>query len=416
MIGLRSTLLVILAASTTDSTARSSAEISLRDRVFIATQIYHQVATFYPELSQKQFDQDYREYLAGILNASADRKAFDLASMELVASLHDSHTWFYDDWLAMNYGQPLGFTAYRFDEQWVVVQSWRSSLRVGDVIKAVDGIPTQRYFEERQKYISASSRRDAGTSFFHTPVLFPERFTLGLDGNREVVVDRKHEVTQRPPVKTEGRWLAEGLVGYIKLPIFRGIETQVAALDFLKQYRGARTVILDIRGNPGAGDPSLLQRALMDRSYPLWTEHSAVHGGFLLRAYDIAYPEKSDVTTREATVRLHDQPAFTGRLILLIDRGCTCACEDFAMPFKVSKRAQLIGETTAGSFSFTNSTDFENGMRLNIASVRHTFPDGSRFEGVGITPDIEIHPTAKDFKQGKDPVLDRALGVAISER
>src|SRR5262249_43501859 len=190
------------------------------------------------------------------------------------------------------------------------------------------------------------------------------------------------------------------------------IETQVAALDYLKRFRDARTIILDIRGNPGAGEPALLQRALMDRPYPLWTEHSSVHGGFLLRAYDVAYPEKSGVTTGEAIVRLREQPAFSGRLLLLVDRGCTCACEDFAMPFKVSKRAALIGETTAGTFSFTNSTHFENGMRLNIASVRHTFPDGSKFEGVGIAPDIEVHSRAEDLRLGKDVVLNRALEVA----
>jgi C-terminal processing protease CtpA/Prc len=39
------------------------------------------------------------------------------------------------------------------------------------------------------------------------------------------------------------------------------------------------------------------------------------------------------------------------------------------MPFKFSKRAQLVGETTAGSFSSTNFTQFENGMVLNAASV-----------------------------------------------
>jgi hypothetical protein len=35
-------------------------------------------------------------------------------------------------------------------------------------------------------------------------------------------------------------------------------------------------------------------------------------------------------------------------LILLIDRECTCACEDFVMPFKATHRAELIGETTDG--------------------------------------------------------------------
>jgi carboxyl-terminal processing protease len=105
-------------------------------------------------------------------------------------------------------------------------------------------------------------------------------------------------------------------------------------------------------------------------------------------------------------------PVYTGRLILIIDRGCSCACEDFVMPFKVAKRAELVGETTAGSFSFTHFTAFENGMLLNIAAVRHTFPDGSQFEGIGITPDIEVQTTAEDLKAGRDVSLSKALEIA----
>src|SRR6266851_3140103 len=80
-----------------------------------------------------------------------------------------------------------------------------------------------------------------------------------------------------------------------------------------------------------------------------------------------------------------------------------------------TKRAQLIGETTAGTFSFTKFTQLENGMILNVASVRHTFPDGSRFEGIGIRPDIEIHSTVQDMKIGKDVVLERALQLATQK-
>jgi carboxyl-terminal processing protease len=105
-------------------------------------------------------------------------------------------------------------------------------------------------------------------------------------------------------------------------------------------------------------------------------------------------------------------PAYTGKLLLLIDRGCTCACEDFVMPFKVTKRAQLLGENTAGTFSFTNHTQFENGMMTNIAAVRHTFPDGSRFEGVGIAPDIEVPVEAQDLKSRRDAVLEKAVEIA----
>jgi carboxyl-terminal processing protease len=82
------------------------------------------------------------------------------------------------------------------------------------------------------------------------------------------------------------------------------------------------------------------------------------------------------------------------------------------MPFKYSKRATLVGETTAGSFSMTRHVDYDNGMILNIAAVRHTFPDGSRFEGVGIAPDVAVDLTPEDLRSGRDPVLQRALELA----
>ena len=85
------------------------------------------------------------------------------------------------------------------------------------------------------------------------------------------------------------------------------------------------------------------------------------------------------------------------------------------MPFKIFGRAQLLGENTAGSYSSTNFTHFENGMMLNVASVRHMFPDGSKFEGVGIAPNVEIHPTVHDLKSRNDVVLDRAVKMATEK-
>src|SRR5262249_10289624 len=164
-------------------------------------------------------------------------------------------------------------------------------------------------------------------------------------------------------------------------------------------------------GNPGLGHPFPLQRALMNKPYHYWTESTSMHGGAMLRNYAPVYPQHSEMTLSDALVEPHDV-AYSGRLFLLIDRGCSCACEDFVMPFKVEKRAQLVGETTAGSFSFTHFTAFDNGMLLNIAAARHTFPDGSRFEGVGIVPDVEVRVAAKDLQAGRDVVLTRSIQLA----
>ena len=83
------------------------------------------------------------------------------------------------------------------------------------------------------------------------------------------------------------------------------------------------------------------------------------------------------------------------------------------MRLKLSKRAELLGETTAGTFSFTNSTQFENGMRLNVTAIRNMFPDKSRFEGVGIVPDVVVHLSARDLREKKDLVIERALALAL---
>lgn len=388
-----------------------AATISLEDRARMATQIYHIISTFFPSLSQEKFDADYAEYLRTILH-SDDRREFDLASMEFVARLHDGHSWFYDNWLDQTTAQPNGFIAYPLAGKWTVVRSNLDSARVGDVITAIDADSIEVFFARNRRYVSASSDRDAGVSFFDTPVIFPEKFTLTLADGRRIPIDRRNDrKNAEPPPKTAGRWLVEKSVAYIKVPSFHGIETQAQALTYLKEFHDAKTVILDVRGNPGMGEPIALQSALMGKPYQSWTDSSSLHGGPLLRSYDAAYPEHSTITTSDAVVHPFDT-AYTGRLILLTDRICSCACEDFVMPFKYSKRATLVGETTAGTFSFTRYIPFDNGMILNIAAIHHTFPDGSQFEGVGIAPDVPVDITPDDLRSGRDVVLKTALKLA----
>jgi carboxyl-terminal processing protease len=391
--------------------AQSSTNISSEERVMMASRIYHVVSTFFPGLSQDKFDAAYEKYLTTILRAE-DRRAFDLASMEFVADLHDGHSWFYDKWLDENYGAPIGILAYPVAGKWTVVRSQLATIHVGDVITSIDETSADEFFVRNRRYVSASSDRDAGVSFFDTPALFPEMFTITLGDGRKVPIDRKHDKKQSlPPAKTVGRWLVPNLVAYVKVPTFHGIETQAQALELLKEFHEAKAVILDVRGNPGTGAPGVLQRALMVKAYQDWHEASSAHGGALLRNYSPAYPGHSTLVITDTIIEPRET-AYSGRLILLTDRVCSCACEDFVMPFKFAKRATLVGETTAGTYSMTRHLDLENGMMLNISAVRHTFPDGSRFEGVGIAPDVAVENNAEDLRAGRDVVLKKAIEIA----
>jgi C-terminal processing protease CtpA/Prc len=44
-----------------------------------------------------------------------------------------------------------------------------------------------------------------------------------------------------------------------------------------------------------------------------------------------------------------------------------------------------------------------------FTGMKVTFPDGSRFHGLGITPDIASEPTIEDLALGKDTVLLKAI-------
>jgi len=406
-------VLLIAVGSTLESRlhAQTSETISLEERVMMASQIYHVISTFFPGISQEKFDTDYKQYLQAMLR-SDDRREFDLASMALVADLHDGHSWFYDNWLDHAYGQPIGILAYPLGGKWTVIRSALDSIHVGDVITAIDSTSIEDFFTHARTYVSASSSRDAGLSLFDTSAIFPEKFTIALADGRKIPIDRANDKkVPPPPEKSEGRWLTEKTIAYIKVPTFHGIETQAQALELLKQFHDAKTLILDVRGNPGLGAPGALQRSLMVHPYKDWMESSSEHGGALLRNYAPSYPEHSTLTISDTVIQPRET-AYSGRLTLLIDRVCSCACEDFVMPFKYSKRATLVGETTAGSYSMTRHINFDNGMILNIAAVHHTFPDGSQFEGVGITPDVPIDITPEDLRTGRDPVLKKALELA----
>jgi hypothetical protein len=199
--------------------AQSSAAISLQERVMMGSQIYHIISTFYPGLSQDKFDMAYQQYLAIILRTE-NRRDFDLASMMFVAGLHDGHSWFYDNWLDGTYGQPIGFLAYPLARKWTVVRSGLPSVHVGDVITAIDKTTIDDFFALNRRYVSASSNRDAGVSFFDTPAIFPEKFTITLDDGRKIPIDRQNDrKASAPPANTEGKWLVEKAVAYI--PILR---------------------------------------------------------------------------------------------------------------------------------------------------------------------------------------------------
>jgi carboxyl-terminal processing protease len=405
-------------------------KITTSERAFTATQVYSLLdfrfapAALAPGAS---LDASYRDYLKAVL-AADDRRQFDLATIEFVAQLHNGHTFFWDAWLDKN-NQPLGFYPVPLGGYWVVQTSVLTALKPGDVIRSIDNIPAEAFFQRQQRYIAASSTAAQRRNLFRLPYLFPKQFILTLDGERKVTVDR--EKLKIPEQKTEGRWIKPGLTAYVRIPALVRPQFEQAALEYIHQYQNAKTLVIDVRNNGGGILPRQLVWALMDRPYHTWKESTTAR--FALVDTDEEDTKQRLASTLPEAMRnceysLEDHMcslpvtwgnevvsanphAYHGRVIFLVDGGCVSACEELLEPFKDSGRGTLVGETTEGSSGVPYTYDFQNGMMLSVAVKRQYFPDGSEFEGVGIKPDVEVHPSIESLKAGHDVILEEAVDL-----
>ncbi len=201
-----------------------------------------------------------------------------------------------------------------------------------------------------------------------------------------------------PPV--EGTWLRPG-VAYVKLFQFsQGAGRQVrGALQRLSSEGTIRSVVLDLRGNPGG----------------LIAEAARVGGLFLPAGTVLAR-----ITERgkaPSTLRTSGIPLMARTpLVVLVDGLSASASEILTGAFKDYQRATIIGEKTAGALGGAVTVALpEGGMSVTVERI--LTPKSEQVEGVGIHPDVPVVLTVADMERGQDVQLEaalRALGQAWS--
>jgi carboxyl-terminal processing protease len=73
------------------------------------------------------------------------------------------------------------------------------------------------------------------------------------------------------------------------------------------------------------------------------------------------------------------------------------------------KRARIFGTRTAGAALPSVISRLPNGDGFQYAIANYISEGGQPLEGIGVTPDEEVHPTRRQLLAGQDPILDAAL-------
>ncbi len=182
-----------------------------------------------------------------------------------------------------------------------------------------------------------------------------------------------------------------------KMPGFFNI-TERQVNEIMDRARKHKTLVLDMRGNPGGSEDLLL----------------AVIGN--LFDHDVNVGElKRRKETKPLVAKTRGDKAFKGQLVVLVDSDSGSSAEILARVVQLEKRGTVIGDRTAGAVMRSRSYDHELGSSLVLSYGVHVtdadlvMSDGQSLEHTGVKPDEMMLPTAVDLAAQRDPVLWRAL-------
>jgi carboxyl-terminal processing protease len=175
--------------------------------------------------------------------------------------------------------------------------------------------------------------------------------------------------------------------------------------DGTARARGARAVVLDLRGN-GGGDSDALRR-LTGAFFP---DPAPVTIGWLRSR------KRTSALTAE---RWPVSRGFAGRLVVLVDSDSASASEVFARTVQLRRRGTVVGDRTAGAvmLSRTHVMISSRDRRfvpyaLSVTEAAVEMPGGVALERAGVVPDELVLPTPDDLRAGRDPALARAVALA----
>lgn len=245
---------------------------------------------------------------------------------------------------------------------------------------------------------------------------------------------------QRPKKFIELSFLDDGRIARLQVFRFTDEDEDEDGRKLLRQTfekiaaRGAKTLLLDLRDNPGGEDAlgKLLFAHLVEQPFPYYDELTVKRVGLSFASHvdgSAGIPAGALLARADGlySLRAHSNlgiqqpaaPAFKGRVIALINGGSFSTTAELISQLRDKKRATFVGEESGGAYHGNSSGRDavlvlpNSGLRLGIPLVRYTLAlSGSNPVGRGVTPEHVVQPAIGDYLTGRDPQWNRALSLA----
>jgi len=166
---------------------------------------------------------------------------------------------------------------------------------------------------------------------------------------------------------------------------------------FKSQIPNPKSVILDVRSNPGG----YLQASI----------HIASE---FVNTGTIVFEEFGD-GQKQSFKADHRGRLLSVPVVVLIDEGSASASEILAAALRDLKGSKLVGQKSFGKGTVQDAVEFNDGSSVHITIARWLTPRGDKIDGVGLTPEVGVERMKEEMSAGKDSQLERAIEIAKSK-
>lgn len=257
----------------------------------------------------------------------------------------------------------------------------RARLRAGDFIRMIDDAPARDLsaFAGMRKLRGAPGSK-VSLVVFRSSAADPHNVPLV----REAIKDERVSARRLP-----------GGEAYVRVASF---STETAA-DLRKQVaslgQASSGVVIDLRGTADGSPADGVQAARLFLKSGATVATRATRG------------DERTVTKAEAA-----DGALTMPVVLLVSSGTSHAAEIFAAALADNKRAELVGEPTAGLAGEQRLVRLPQGYGLWMTYAKYLRSDGKPIHGEGLEPDVVTDPVIVEFGE-MPPAGDAALDKAV---
>jgi hypothetical protein len=187
-------------------------------------------------------------------------------------------------------------------------------------------------------------------------------------------------------------------IGYVRYADFSSAIGE-SGLDYvIDKLSLCSGMIIDVRNNGGGlltNSDKLSSRFFNEKTLVGYIQHKTGEGH---NAFSKPYP-----TYVEPSTRLR----FQKPVVVLTNRRCYSATNDFVNAMRYAPNATILGDKTGGGSGLPFSSELPNGWSVRFSACPMYDKDMQQIE-FGIDPDIAVSLLETDAGQGKDTLIEAA--------